>query len=88
MLPALAELSQCKDHCIDLVGIGVDAGLSLRGSIPFAVVGTANADEILSEDAPVEGLVPLLEEIDDGEDPGLLGDKGWQVPKIPLVDLD
>jgi hypothetical protein len=53
---ALAETPQREDHRVDLVGIGVDARLPLRRGIAFPVVGTADADEILGEDALVEGV--------------------------------
>ena len=51
---AFAEAPQREDHRVDLMRVGVDPRLALRRRVAFPVVRTADADEVLGEDAPVE----------------------------------
>ena len=51
---AFAEPAQREDHRVDLVRVGIDPRLALRGRVAFPVIGTADADELFGEDAPVE----------------------------------
>ena len=53
---ALAQASEREDHRVDLVGVGVDPRLPLRRRVALPVVRPADADEVLGEDAPVEGV--------------------------------
>jgi hypothetical protein len=45
---AFAKTPEREDDRVNLVGIGVNAGLSLRGGIPLPFVRTTNTNEVLS----------------------------------------
>ena len=52
----LLEPAEREDHGVDLVRIGIDARLALRCRIALPVIGTADPDQILGEETPVEGV--------------------------------
>ena len=53
---AFAQAPEREDHGVDLVRVRVDPRLPLRGGVALAVVRPADADEVLGEDAEVEGV--------------------------------
>jgi hypothetical protein len=46
--PAFAKTSERKDDRVNLVGVGVNAGLSLRSGIPLPFVRAPDTNEVLS----------------------------------------
>jgi hypothetical protein len=51
---AFAKASKGKNYCVNLVRIWINARLSLGCGIALAIVRTADANEILGENALVE----------------------------------
>ena len=52
----LSKASKREDHRVDLMWVRIDAGLPLRRGVALAVVGSADADEVLGQHAEVEGV--------------------------------
>ena len=53
---AFAQPPEREDDRVDLMGVRIDARLPLRGRVALAVVRPPDADEVLGEDAEVEGV--------------------------------
>jgi hypothetical protein len=53
---AFAETSKREDYCVNLVGVGINTGLTLRRGIALPVVRPTNSDEVLGENPLVEGV--------------------------------
>jgi hypothetical protein len=53
---AFAKTSKGKDYRVNLVGVGINAGLALRRRIALPVIWTADPDEVLGKNPLVEGM--------------------------------
>ena len=54
--PAVRNAPERKHHGVDLVRIGVDAALPLRGRLTPALTRRPKANEVLGKVAPVDGV--------------------------------